>query len=108
MSRLTNERRAELIDQWYSFEPINEEEEKIMCNFFKFFDDWITDKHRTVLKTAWLARMRPGNNYKELFNEGTRSIKDICIETMKDLKRHRLIRLLAYPATIMFQSSSQT
>ncbi len=87
MSSLTDEQKAELIDRWYGFEPINEEEEKVMCHFATIFSDWAADRNSTVLKAHWLAKMRLENGYKELFNEGILGRKEIFVETLKNLMR---------------------
>ena len=71
MSSLTDEQTVELIDQWYQFGPINEEEEKVMCHFATIFNGWVADCSSTVLKAQWRAKMRPENGYKVLLNDST-------------------------------------
>ncbi len=87
MSSLTDKQKIELIERWYGFKPANEEEEKVKCPFATILSDWGADRNSTVLKAQWLARMRPENGYKVLFNEGILGRREILVKILKDHKR---------------------
>ncbi len=48
--------------------------------------DWVAHRNGTVKNAQWLAKMRPENMYKALFNEGTLGREEILIVTLKDPK----------------------
>ena len=87
MSSVRDEQNPELIERWYGLEPINEEEEKVMCHFATIFSLWAADRNSTDVKAQWFARMRPENGYKLLLNKATLGRKEIFVETFKNLKR---------------------
>ncbi len=81
ISVLTKEQKIELIDSWYGFDPINDEEEKIMCHSAVIHNEQSAKSNAAVHKREWLAQMRPSEGCKELCNEKNCQKRGVCSDS---------------------------
>ena len=102
MSVLTKEQKIELLDTWCGFDPINDEEQKIMCHFAVIHDEKRAHSNTTVDKPEWLTKIRPLGGYKELFNKKHLPKKRYPQKFCRILRYNDSIRHLAPQRTTAF------